>query len=93
MRGAKVENIFLLRHRISKESRFSLVSMGKTEMEVTTIDSTKKFKENMPRFWQKKMWLVIDGEIKEIFDDTTEHRRLMLLQTLNKSYIWIVVST
>ena len=38
MRGAKVENIFLLRHRISKESRFSLVSMGKTEMEVTTID-------------------------------------------------------
>ena len=58
MRGAKVENIFLLRHRISKESRFSLLSMGETEMEVTTIDSTKKFKENMPRSWQKKMWLV-----------------------------------
>ena len=57
MRGAS-ENIFLLRHRISKESRFSLLSMGETEMEVTTIDSTKKFKENMPRSWQKKMWLV-----------------------------------
>ena len=32
--------------------------MGETEMEVTTIDSTKKFKENMPRSWQKKIWLV-----------------------------------
>ena len=81
-----MENIFLLRHRISKESRFSLVSMGETEMEVTTIDSTKKFKENMPRSWQKKMWLVIDGEMKEIFANTAEYRRLMLLQTLIKSY-------
>ena len=44
-----MENIFLLRHCISKESRFCLVSIGETEMEVTTIDSTKQFKENVLR--------------------------------------------
>ena len=32
------------------------------------------------------MWLVIDGEMKEIFANTAEYRRLMLLQTLIKSY-------
>ena len=86
MLGQSVFNVALLKGVFTTTSRFQTISFDSDAVTVQTVDNTKKTPMVVPKKIINRMYLVIDDNIKAVYNNQTLARRSVLLKTLANGY-------